>query len=240
MKSLGHCSSALLLTLLCALGTPASARTFTSPDGRTLEGEIVSATPDMVTLKLASGQVLAAPVSRFSTADQTFITEWNKANPAKIKYAFDVAFSKEKKSAMKPRRMNNHTITTESWVCNMKITNRSGQTLENVVVDYDVFFTEYGDGTPVVRKLTAKASISAIKNLETLVIPSQEVNLSEYQLDGGFYYPDGSRARKKESIEGMTLRFNHATNAAAFTWTSQNAPKSGVPVSFGTVSPSGQ
>jgi len=52
------------------------ARTWTSPDGRKLEGEYVSSTGTDVTLKLASsGKELTFPLTKLCEEDQVFIKE---------------------------------------------------------------------------------------------------------------------------------------------------------------------
>ncbi len=76
------------LTLLLIFGTMLTAgepRTFTSPDGRTIQAEIQAATPDRVTLKTTAGQTLVAPIDKFIPADQDHIVAWSKANPVQVK-----------------------------------------------------------------------------------------------------------------------------------------------------------
>ena len=121
--------SAVVMSLLLALSADAAPRTFTSPDGRTLQAEIQSASTDTVTIKLATGAVMTVAVSTFSQADQVYIAEWRKANPVTIKYDFVPAYTKSKTDSS-TAKVNNEERTTESWICNVKLLNRSGQTLE--------------------------------------------------------------------------------------------------------------
>lgn len=207
----------------------AEVRTFTSPDGRTLQAEIVSATPDSVTLKLGSGQVMTAPLSKFSQQDQAYVGQWLKTapkNPAPpapdIRYDFAINFAKEKVGTRKSSAMN-QTITQEEWICKMKINNRSGQTVDNVVANYMIFYSDTGDGRPVVRRQSGQAQVGSIKHLQEVIVPTQSVNLAEYRLDGGFYFEDGTRARRKDNIEGLVVNIL-VSGKQVFTWSSPGVP----------------
>ncbi len=65
----------LLLALMAGVVSPAPARTWSSTDGRQLEGDYVSGTPDAVTVKLATGQTVVIPLNRLSEADQQWVAE---------------------------------------------------------------------------------------------------------------------------------------------------------------------
>ncbi len=217
------CCILSVLNLGAVFSVQAAPRTFTSPDGRTLQAEVQSATPDMVTLKMATGQTLTVPVTKFSDADQTFIAEWRKANPAATKYAFAASYTKEKKDSTKSMS-GNAELTTETWVCNLKLANRSSQTLEDVKVDYEIFCTKINNGQAVQQRLKGSSDVGSIKHLEEVVIPSLEVKLYTTKLEGGFYYLDGSRSRKKDEIDGVVIRVTHA-GQKVFEWASSGVPK---------------
>ena len=221
-----------LAFLLTSSVLHAEPRTFTSPDGRTLQAEITAATPDRVTLKTATGQTLVAPVDKFSPADQEHIAEWRKANPVQIKYRFLADYTKSKASSSKSKQ-GNETITTELWECNMKITNQSGQTLEGVTVDYEIYFDNIERGNKVTRSISGKADIGTMKHLQQLVVKTEPVELHGVQLEGGYYYADGSRARQKEDLRGMIIHVSHG-GQKVFTWTSNNVPKGAGSTAEGT------
>jgi len=185
--------------LVLSLPLPTEARTFTSPDGRTLEAEIQSAMADTVTLKLANGQALTVAVTKFSKTDQAYIAEWRKANPVTIKYNFSASYTKEKKDTSK-RLENNHEIITEVWVCNIKLANRSGQVLDKVRVNYDIYYTQVSGNQPVLRKMSGSTGLENMKNLQEVTLPTKELKLITSKLEGGRYYEDGSRSRQKDSI----------------------------------------
>jgi predicted peptidase len=77
-----------LSLILAATLTTASARTWTSNDGKPLEADFVSATETHVTLKLSkTGKEVTIPLTRLSEADQKFVKEDAKrpaAEPVKL------------------------------------------------------------------------------------------------------------------------------------------------------------
>lgn len=205
--------------LLTQPALQAEPRTFTSTDGRSLEAEIVAASNDSVSLRLANGQTITSGLGLFSPADQKFIADWRKKNPVKINYAFQVSYTKEKTDTSKARR-SNETVTTESWICKIKVANRSGQDLENLKLDYSIFYNQMDGGKPVLRKRNGSVTIPGIRNNEEVTLPTENVKLQSVQLDGGFYYSDGSRSRQKDSLAGMTVSFKHS-GKEVFQWASQ-------------------
>jgi len=221
-----------LLSLGLVAHSKAEVRTFTSPDGRTLQAEIVSATTDTVALKLANGQALSVAVTKFSPADQTYIAEWAKANPVSIKYNFFASYTKDKRDSSKSFR-DNHEITTDTWVCKVKLANKSGQNLENLKVNYEIYFSQISNNQPVVRKMTGSTAIEGLKNLEETTLTTKELKLTTSKLEGGRYYLDGSRPRQKDSIEGLAIKIHHA-GKPVFEWASSGVPKDKASTAEGT------
>ncbi len=198
-------------------------RIFKSPDGRTIEGEILQATVDMVTLKTTAGVTIAAAASKFSEEDQAYIAEWRKQNPKAIRYDFDVLFSKDKQDRVKGRSRGAVSTTLESWICNMKIRNKSGETLTNLTVDYIVYYDAVDGNQKITRNAKGSTQIESIKHLQELVKQTDPVELTVTQLDAGYYYADGSRSRQRDSISGLSLSLSHE-GKKVFSWASQNAP----------------
>ncbi len=74
-----------LLLLCCftaSLTAPLGARTWTSADGRSLEGDFISATDTTVTLKRKDGKAFTLDLAKLSAVDQTFVKEQRAAAPA--------------------------------------------------------------------------------------------------------------------------------------------------------------
>ncbi len=208
-----------LASLLLPLAAMAESRTFTSADGRTVEAEIVAATAGNVTLKLATGQNVVSPLDRFSAADRQFIAAWLKQNPAKINYSFQVSYTKDKTGSSK-QKTGSVSVTAESWLCRIKLANRSGQDLENVEVNYSIFYEQMDEGRPVLRSSRGKITLPKIRANEEQTLQTDEVKLSSTQLEGGFYYVDGARARQKDSLAGMAVSIQHS-GKTVFTWASK-------------------
>ncbi len=196
---------------------------FTSPDGRTLEAEILSATPDRVSLKTTAGVPIVAPISKFSPADQAFIAQWRKDHPVAIRYKFVADYTKSKVSSTK-RKSNNTEVTTEIWECNMKITNESGQTLEGVTVDYVIYYDQMDRGNKISQNKAGKTDLGTMKVQQQLVVKTDTVALSTTLLEGGFYYTDGTKTRQKDSISGMQINIHH-DGKQVFSWASSGVPK---------------
>lgn len=229
-----HSARALCFSLsfLACQALQAEPRTFTSPDGRTLQAEIISATPDRVTLKTSAGQTLVAPVDKFIPADQENIAAWRKANPAAINYRFVADYTKSKEGSSKTKQ-NNTFITTERWLCNLKLINQSGQTLEDVSADYRIFFDQLERGEKITRSKTGKVDLGTLKSLQQVVVKTDTVELQSIELEGGYYFTDGSRSRQKEGIKGVLIDIRHA-GKKVFTWASSGVPKGAERVAEGT------
>lgn len=222
----------LTLSSLALQALQAEPRTFTSPDGRTLQAEIIAATPDRVTLKTSAGLTLVAPIDKFIPADQEDISEWRKANPAKINYRFVADFTKSKDGSSKTKQ-GNIFVTTERWVCNLKLINQSGQTLEDVSADYRIFFDQLERGEKITRSKAGKLDLGTLKALQQVVVKTEAVELQALELEAGYYYTDGSRARQKEGIKGILIDILHQ-GKKVFTWVSPGVPKGAERVAEGT------
>lgn len=215
--------SSAVLVFLPVLAAKAAPRTFTSPGGQTIQAEIVSATASDVTLKMDNGAVVTATLDKFSRADQAFIAEWSKSNVAAIKYSFDLNYSKDKTDTSK-RVVSNTEVTTERWLCNLKFTNRSNVTLDNVSLKYDIYYTAVSGNRAIVRKESGETKVPPTKHLETVVVTTKEIALEKSKLEGGFYYADGSRSRQRDSIDGVAIDVFH-NGQKVHSWVSSGVPK---------------
>ena len=72
----------VLLPLVMLLSAPAWARTWTASDGRTLEGDYVSATDTMVTIRRSDGKSFAVSLAQLSPADRAHVAEQLAKKPA--------------------------------------------------------------------------------------------------------------------------------------------------------------
>jgi hypothetical protein len=186
----------------------AETRAFTSSDGKTLNAEIETATADTVTLKLADGKPVMIPLARLAPADQDFVKTWLKANPPTIHYNFDVSWTKEK-AGSSTKGVNNTKIVTNKYVTHIKITNRSGQAVENIGLNYQIYYSDMEGAATLIKHHDGKQNIPLIKSGETITVDAEPVSLSSKQLDGGFYYTDGSASRKIDTFKGIAATLKH-------------------------------
>lgn len=223
LPSFRSLTASAALAFLPVLASQAALRTFTSPNGQTIQAEIVSASAADVTLKMANGAVITATLDKFSRADQAFVAEWLKSNAAAIKYSFDLNFSKDKTDSSK-RMLGNTEVTTERWLCHIKFTNRSNVTLDNVSLKYDIYYTAISGNQSIVKKFSGDTKVAPTKHLETVSVSTKEIVLEKSKLEGGFYYADGSRSRQRDSIDGIAIDVFH-NGQKVHSWVSSGVPK---------------
>lgn len=89
-------------------------------------------------MKRADGSTMTVDIGKFAQADQTHIASWLQKQHKPSQHSFSVQFTKEKMGSSK---MSSDTF--EKWKCLLAITNRSGMTLENLTVDYEITVDEY-------------------------------------------------------------------------------------------------
>ncbi|MEM9018551.1 MAG: SHD1 domain-containing protein [Verrucomicrobiota bacterium] len=77
-------TSFLTILLSVLLQTEATARSFKSTSGQTIEAEILSVSGDMVTLTRSDGKTFNVPADRFSLDDQQYIKKWQEENKGKV------------------------------------------------------------------------------------------------------------------------------------------------------------
>lgn len=200
----------------------AEMRTFTSTDGRQVVAEVVGVADGKASLKLGNGALAEVPLSRFIKTDADYLAAWKPGPAPAIKYLFDVGYSKERteKSVTKDSQEKSGT---ETWVLNLKVRNRSGVDLNDVTLKYHVYYKAAAGQTSVLRKVPGTIQIESIRQNEELKLATAPVTLKISELQGGWYYADGSKRKQNDSIGGIAMTFVHnGTNG--FTWASRGLP----------------
>jgi len=211
MKYIAPRLAAILFVCLCPL-LSAQTRIFTSTDGRTLEAEVVSATPDMVTLKLANGTTPTVPLERLSELDRTYVSQWRQANPSTIRYNFNVEFSKQRTSGPRQRPRGDSpavVVSKEKWVGTFKIQNRSGQAVDNLEVRYQLHYMDDNGKVKAAEIKTGTRKIPIIKSNEILSIDTDTLELEVTQLAAGYYWRDGSKRTEDDGVKGGAVSILH-------------------------------
>lgn len=193
-----------LAALIPSLGA-ADTRVFTDISGRTITAEIVTATVQTVTLKLADGTTPTIAQSRLSDADKAFLQGWIKANPgaqgapaqAAQKTSLKVDWTSERVSKkLRPtdepppfpegRKPTIEEITLhykglhEEWVCHFKITNLGREPLTNLRVDYVVHSERPSpmEREPYKNKAKGTRTIQTLGAFQNVTVDSDRLNMS--------------------------------------------------------------
>lgn len=122
----------------------ADLREFTSSDGKTLQAELVEHRDGKVTLRRADGKEFEVAPNVFSPEDQIFIKEWISKTPESLHYNFRFDADRTKISGT-TRNESFLFVKNEKWVYTVKITNNSRDTMNDLVVKYKQFRSNYAD-----------------------------------------------------------------------------------------------
>lgn len=139
------------------------ARVFTSTDGRTLEGEIITASKDSFIIEDVDRKRITIPLAKVAKADQDYVAEWKKANP---KLSFIIDATKEAGGKYKAALAG-----TKGGYYHWKITvkNQSAEPLTNLTLYY-LQIVEVRDYYADANKKTAPSA----KSSDALTIPRIE------------------------------------------------------------------
>ncbi len=210
-------SSRVLSLILIFLSLNASAREFTDVQGRKLEGELISVSgPQAVIKRAADGQTFTVMTSQFSPEDQRFMDEFSVSQ---MRYVFEVKLAKDKLGATKTKQ-NNVTYSAEQWAYKVAVTNRSTVDIDNLRVDYWLFL-KADDGKikagPRVQQSGNVSMKGLLKRAGVYQFQTKTLTLSRQELDGGFYFADGTKNKARDSVGGVALRFFKG-NKEVFAW----------------------
>lgn len=206
----------------------AEPRTFTSPDGRTFQAEIAAATSNSVTLKMANGQTIVAPVTKFVQDDQDFVATWLKANPVQIKYRFAANFTKSKTSSDR-NRQSEGTTTMDTWECSVNLSNQSGQALEALKLEYDLYYDTAPYGQRHSEKKSGTVDLGRMDHLQQMSVPIGMI-LIQGSSPSGAVRPKSASPNIKlpslpsevGSIKGIVVKVSHE-GKQVFTWSSSSS-----------------
>jgi len=129
-----------LNTLLVCLfwingATESFGRVFTSVEGKEITAELTGMSGNEVEL-LVSGRKYTVPLDSLSAVDQEYVREWAKANKT---YAFVyLADAVQDLSKRNVNREKTSKTDLSTWNYRARITNRTRENLENLVVKYNV------------------------------------------------------------------------------------------------------
>jgi len=149
--------------------------------------------------------VFTVMISQFSPEDQKFMTDFGATQ---TRYVFDVKLVKDRQGTTKTKQ-DSVTFSAEQWVYKVALTNKSTADADDLTVDYWLFLKS-DDGKiksgPRVQQ-TGTSKIGALKRAGLFQFQTKPVTLSKQQLDGDFYYPDGTKNKARDTLGGVAMRF---------------------------------
>lgn len=137
----------LLTFCLWMISNSATAREFTSADGRKLNGELVAHAGEQVILKVGAKEFVIG-VANFSVDDQQFIKEWVAANPGAVRYKFGYFFDFEENRTGRtqgkaPGGMVDDKLKVIPWECEMVVFNKEVAPVEGIQIRYEIYIDDY-------------------------------------------------------------------------------------------------
>ncbi|MEM6912149.1 MAG: hypothetical protein AAF555_11295 [Verrucomicrobiota bacterium] len=197
-------------------------RVFTGASGDTIEAKLMAFDGQVVRFVTLDGKIRDGGIQFFSAKDQEHIRRWASENQAPVDYNFDI----EVLPKMQDRRRADRgsvEVTSEDWIYLIEIRNASGVNLENIEVQYQIYKT---NGRVDDRGLSRKANNSLLSSGKLLALlgkfelkeleMNREVELTtnaitvlDSDLNGGFYYTDGSDDKRADELIGVSLRILH-------------------------------
>lgn len=206
----------LLATLCLLAAASAEAREFTDNQGRKLEGELLSVTgPQAVIKRTEDGRQFTVAVSQFSEEDRKFMAEFAATH---VHYDFDVKLTKDRQGTTKSK-FNNVTSAEEKWAYKVDLTNKSSADATDLRVDYWLF-RKADDGkikTKAQVQQSGSTKVGELKHAATKQFQTKAVVLTKQELDGGFYFSDGTKNKAHDSLGGVAMRFFQGDREVA-TW----------------------
>lgn len=193
---------------LCLFGSFRSlpARTFTSTDGRTLEGEIVDANSNFVSIKRTSdGRTLKVPVDSLSADDLKEIAEWRTA-----KALGKLVFTATKEKISSSNNKNNNT-REQFWCWVITVRNNSPHPLTGSTLRWSQVVertdrnqsSAAGAAKTVSRSGKGSMPLPELGAFQTIKIKSDAIQVQSYSSAtfSTTTAPDGGRMTKVDSTK---------------------------------------
>jgi hypothetical protein len=132
-------------------------------------------------------------------------------------------------------------ITTEHWVYNVAIENKSARDYPDLEIKYVIYAADVVPGTkapPKVIRKSGSTKLSAVKSHTKASFTTEPIDLVKSQLLQGVTYGSGARPRANDTLEGVWFRIykdgemiaeiaRPATLLQKETWEKANDPKAG-------------
>ena len=199
--------------------------TFTLPDGRSLEAEIVQYDERLgqVELKRTEGKLVKIKPSVFVKSDQDYILDWAASrafmSPAKLKVEADDRTVKSwKEEEYEDVRYSNGDVERElmketrfeEQVYEIELFNKSDIAIEDVYIEYVVFYEQSKEtySKPVMEQKTkrGKIEINRLAGKTSVVKSTDEVKTHKDNIMSKNWVSGRSRTGGKGRVNGMRAR----------------------------------
>lgn len=228
---------AVLLTLLLPVAGGAELRSFTLDNGQTAKATLAGVTGNQVSLILEDGRQVSVDMNRLSKVDQVYIQNTvpgaklqppaatpvasaapssGQASPGSVKLAWTKNRIGDKVQATNKNVLN--APKTETWKCQFELANSSRLRLENLNVQYKVFFhvkSRTGGkskSNSYSRTVTGILKVPALDGFQSLKVETPEMRTTgsatqvlAYDPEARRYYDSGVRNLSMEEIEGVVV-----------------------------------
>jgi hypothetical protein len=100
-------------------------------------------------------------------------------------------------------------ITTEQWVYNVTIENKTARDHTDLDIKYVVYASDVQPGSkapPKVIRKTGSSKLAAIKSHTKSAFTTEPIDLVKSQLTQGVMYGSGARPRANDTLEGIWVR----------------------------------
>jgi len=205
--------------VLLANRVGAEMREFKLPDGRSIKAEIVSFNAKLgkVELKLANGKRKKVNPGLFVEEDQKFIKEWAALDGFRNKRFFKVECAK-KRTEKWGEEDSAYQVKYDRYIYNITLENRNEYPLENIKVEYRIFY-EQEENDRSTRKVvvnknvkSGEADVKRILPRGKTVLPTESVVLAKFEFNTGDYYvPGGDPETTSGEIKGIWVRIQIET-----------------------------
>lgn len=208
-------------------------RQFKDKQGRTLDAQPVSVSPDRKTLKLRlrDGKDVDLEIVLLSLDDQQFLREWVATQPMVSDFRLQVAIEKVSAKPSERRRTTYYKLNTESPAYRIRVTNLSRETLAGAELEYFLLTEEgaqiYLDSTSGDWTYNTVSDTSGVRfqtTTDTIAVPElpynrqQEITTKSVTIDQ--VMGDGNLLYGEDKLVGLIMQIRDDKGNVVDTWRS--------------------
>lgn len=208
---------AAVCLVLAASGAYAAAqyRNFTDTQDRVIRGRVVrfDTTKEIVTIERENRKTAKVPITIFCDDDQDYIRSWGKGNAFESTFNFKVTINRKKESNDRverelSRRFPQYNLRVQDTHYEVVLQNRSDTTLENLRVEYCIFYEQKMPGAKKEDNgvYCGQMSVNHLASKSSQTLTSDKVTIFKSDLDGNYYYESGASSIQRGDVHGIWVR----------------------------------